>query len=90
MGCYTILLGKKMEATDLIPREHFNKWYELFKQSDGRFLCNPIDGEKVYVRYTFDDMQSYNNMCEAFTRLTTNIKETKRGFWKLLMAKIGV
>lgn len=78
-----------METTDYIPREHFNKWYELFKQSTGRLLCNPIDGPRVYVRYAFDDMDSYAELQRNYQRLTTDIVETKRSFWKKLKARFG-
>jgi hypothetical protein len=27
-------------------------------------------------------MESYNELCENYNRLTTEIIETKRGFWK--------
>jgi hypothetical protein len=80
-----------MEATDYIPTENFNLWYSLFKQSTGRFLCNPINyGTKVFVRYSFDDMDSYNNLELSYQRLTTPIKETRRGFWKTLKARLGL
>ena len=79
-----------MEASDYIPREHFNKWYELFKQSKGHLLCNPIDGNRVYVRYAFDDMDSYRQLCEDYQRLTTNIVETNCGFWKRWKLKLGL
>jgi len=77
-----------MEVTNYIPRERFNLWYELFKKSSGRLLCNPIDGDRVYVRYVFEDMDSYTELQQNFQRLTTQIVETKSGFWKKLKAKL--
>lgn len=79
-----------MEATDYIPREDFNLWYSLFKQSTGRLLCDPIDGKRVYVRYAFDDISSYNDLQQSYRRLTTPIHETKRGFWKRIKVKLGL
>lgn len=79
-----------MEATNYIPKEHFNKWYELFKHSKGRLLCNPIDGERVYVRYTFDDMDSYRQLCQSYRRLTTSIVETERGLLKRWRLRFGL
>jgi len=73
-----------MEASMYIPRDKFNLWYDLFKQSSGRLLCNPIDGNRVYVRYQFDDIHNCNEFEINYQRLTTNIKETKRTFWKKL------
>lgn len=78
-----------MKAIDYIPRKNFNKWYKLFKKSKGRLLCNPIDGNRVYVSYTFDDMNSYRKFCEDYLRLTTNIIETKRCFLKRLKFKFN-
>jgi hypothetical protein len=73
-----------MEGTEYIPKEKFNLWYGLFKKSNGRLLNNPVSNSlnKVYVRYEFNDMESYNELCENYNRLTTEIIETKRGFWK--------
>jgi len=79
-----------MEATDYIPRENFNLWYSLFKVSPGRLIGNPIDGRRrVYVRYTFDDIESYNEMMTSYRWLTMPIVETKRGYWKSLRIKFG-
>lgn len=79
-----------MVASEYIPKNKFNLWYDLFKQSNGRLLNNPESNSlnKVYVRYTFDDMDSYKELCEDYNRLTTNVIETKRGFWKSLKARI--
>ena len=79
-----------MIATDYIPREKFNLWYGLFKKSKGRLLANPIDGRRVYVRYLFDDMDSYAELQRNYQRLTTDIIETERGFWKRLSIRLGL
>ena len=77
-----------MEATDWIPKEHFNLWYELFKDSGGRFLFNPCDGiYKVYVGYSFDDVSECNSFNESYQSLIKPVEETKRGFWKRLSAR---
>ena len=78
-----------MEATDFIPREKFNLWYGLFRKSGGRLLENPIDGRlKVYVNYCFDDMNDCNRFHAEYYRLTKNIIETKRGWWKKLSNRL--
>jgi len=73
-----------MEVTDYIPRENFNLWYGLFKQYQGRLLCNPICGKRVYVKYTFKDAENYTILQQEFERLTTPIIETKSGLFKRL------
>jgi len=79
-----------MKATEYIPREHFDLWYELFKQSKGRFLCKPFQGkDDVLVGYAFDDIDSCNKLNSDYRRLTTPIIETKRGWWKRIKA-LGV
>ena len=81
-----------MEGTKYIPKEHFNKWYGLFKRSKGRFLRNPEDCGRVgmLVAYTFDDMDSYKQLWEDYRRLTTNIVETERSLWKRWKSKLGL
>ena len=79
-----------MEATDYIPREYFNLWYELFKKSSGRLLCNPSGDELIYIRYKFDDMDSYTTLQTEFLRLTTPIVETKPSFFKTLKKRLGL
>lgn len=79
-----------MESTEFIPNEHFNKWYELFKQSGGRLLCNPVFGRTVYVRYTFDEMDDYVEFQKNYQRLTTDIVKTRRGFWKRVAKRLGL
>lgn len=79
-----------MEVTEYIPREHFNLWYSLFKQSKGWFLYKPFEGkDDVLVNYAFDDIDSCNELNANYMRLTTPIIETKRGFWKRLKAKFN-
>lgn len=79
-----------MTVTDYIPRENFNLWYSLLKQSTGRLLGKPIDGTRVYVHFQFDDIESYNTLTREYDRLTTPIVETKRGFWKKLKNRMGL
>ena len=81
-----------MEATDYIPIEKFNLWYELFKASgNGRLLCQPFAGKDgVLVGYTFDDIDSCNQFHRNYKTLTTTIKETKRGRWKRIKSWIGI
>ena len=80
-----------IETSEYIAKEGFNKWYALFKQSKGRFIHNPIDGERrVYVCYSFDDMDSYNELNESYGRLTKKIVETKRGFIKKLKGRLSL
>jgi len=79
-----------MEATDYIPKKYFNLWYELFKKSSGRLLCNPVDGKLVFVRYRFDDMDSYKELQQNYKRLTTPIIETKRSFLKKIKIRLGL
>ncbi len=77
-----------MKVTEYIPRNRFNLWYDLFKKSNGRFLCNPIIGKNVLVTYFFEDMDSYKEMQLSYQRLTMPIRETKRGHWKSLKIRI--
>ncbi len=77
-----------MKVTEYIPHENFNTWYMLFKRSSGRLLANPIVGKRVWVSYTFDDMDSYKEMTLAYIQLTTPIVETRSGFWKKLRSRI--
>jgi hypothetical protein len=69
-----------MEATRWIPRRNFNKWYECFKACGGRLLCNPVDGNRVYVRYTFDNADNYNRFQQDYQRLTTPINESVKKY----------
>ena len=75
-----------MEATDYIPVEKWNLWYELFKSSgNGRLKCQPFIGkDEVLVNYSFTDMHCCNEFRAEYYRLTTQIKEVKRkvSFWK--------
>lgn len=81
----------KVEIKEYIPYEHFNLWYELFKQNKGRFLCNPFAGkDEVLVFYKFDDLHSWHKLNSDYRRLTTPIIETNRGWWKRLKVKLGL
>ena len=75
-----------MEATDYIPVEKWNLWYELFKASgNGRLQASPLMGEhSVLVNYSFTDMNCCNEFELEYYRLTTPIKEVNRKFslWK--------
>lgn len=77
-----------MKATQLIPDNYFNLWYDLFKNSGGRFLANPCLGEQVYVYYEFDDIQKANAFEAEYYRLTTPIVETKRTLWRRIKLAI--
>ena len=80
-----------MEATEYIPREHFELWYEIFKLSNGRFLSNPSIGkDDVYVHYYFDDVQDANRLNHSFDSLTKPIVETKRTWWKRIKVILGL
>jgi hypothetical protein len=80
-----------MEATDWISNRHFYLWYGLLKVNDGRFTAEPIfQGGRVYVSYSFDDMDDCNKFLVDFRRFTTPITETKRGFWKRIKNKMGI
>lgn len=80
-----------MEATEYIPREHFNLWYEIFKHSNGRLLSNPFEGkDDVYVHYYFDDVQDANRLNHSFDSLTRPIAETRRTWWKRIKVKLGL
>jgi len=71
-----------MVTTQFIPKERFNLWYDLFKASGGRFLSNPVMGERVYVHYEFDDMVKANAFESNYYRLITPIVETRQTFWQ--------
>ena len=60
-----------MKSTQLIPENYFNIWYDLFKNSGGRFLANPCLGKQVYVYYEFEDIQKPNafEACEKYYEL---------------------
>lgn len=64
-----------MQCSETIKQEHFNKWYELFKACNGRFICNPnnLFGNSVNVIYEFDDINDYKRFCEGWERLNMNI-----------------
>lgn len=80
-----------MEATEYIPREHFNLWYEVFKHSNGRFLSEPVEcGKRVFVSYKFDDVMDANRLSHSFHSLTKPIVETKRDWWKRIKVKLGL
>ena len=80
-----------MEATEYIPREHFNLWYEIFKHSNGRFLSEPVEcNERVFVSYAFDDVMDANRLNHSFYSLIKPIVETKRSFWKRIKVKLGL
>ena len=80
-----------MEATEYIPKKHFELWYEIFKLSNGRSLSNPLEGkDDVYVHYYFDDVQDANRLNHSFDSLTKPIVETKCSFWKRLKVKLGL
>lgn len=80
-----------MKATEYIPKEHFNLWYEIFKHSNGRFITNPFEGkDEVYVHYSFDNVEEANQLNASFDSLTKHIVETKRGFWKRIRARFNL
>lgn len=68
-----------MITTTSIPREHFNKWYGLFKASSGRFLTNPVEYiDKVTVVYEFKCIPDCNNFNKAYRLISTPIVEKER------------
>ena len=81
-----------MEISEYIPKENFNKWMAVFKNTSGRFLCNPCHqySKDVYVRYTFNDSDDYQYLNDNYKRLITNIRETKRSWIKKMLIKLGL
>lgn len=80
-----------MEVIEYISKEHFELWYEIFKLSNGRFISNPVEcRDRVWVNYSFDNVQDANRLNHSFQSLTTPIVETKRGFWKKVKVKLGL
>lgn len=71
-----------MIATDYIPKENYNMWLSLFKDSGGRFIVTHVYEKNVFVKYKFEDMNAYSEMWENYNRLTTEIRESKRGVFK--------
>lgn len=79
-----------MKATQLIPKQYFQLWYDMFKNSGGRLLANPQIGKDVYVYYQFDDIQKANEFEQEYYRLITPIIETRRTIWKRIKLAIGL
>ena len=80
-----------MKATEYIPVENWNLWYDLFKRSKGWFVSRPFAGkDDIFVHYAFDDIDSANELSANYLRLTTPIVETRRGFWKKFKRKLRI
>lgn len=58
-----------------IPKEKFNQWHILLKQTEGRYIYNPIVLDTfVLVSYEPGD---YNQQQEGWKRMTAIIKEKR-------------
>ena len=79
-----------IETTCYIPRHNFYKWYACFKTSQGRLLSNPIDGDKVYVRYAFECVHANNRFELLYHKLTTPIVEKVRQYNVFFKIKVAV
>jgi hypothetical protein len=80
-----------VEITEYIPIAKFNTWIGLFKSTSGRFLREPfVMFISVEVNYTFNDYDDYMKLTTEWNRFSTNIVETRRGFWKRLKIRLGL
>jgi len=71
-----------------IPREHYKRWYSIFKNTSGRFIEAPVNkGEEVRVSFEIDS-EDYRHLNECYRTLTTNISETKPSFLKKLKLRL--
>ena len=67
-----------MKASETIPKNKFNMWYEIMKSYDGRFLSEPIIfKESVMVSYEMK-AENYSEMERDFQRFTTPIIEKRK------------
>lgn len=70
-----------------VPKEKFNQWHLLLKQTEGRYIYNPIILDTVVlVSYEPGD---YNQQLESWKRMTTPIKETRNDqTWKKFVRRV--
>ena len=70
-----------------IPKEKFNQWHILLKQTEGRYIYNPIVLDTVVlVSYEPGD---YNQQQESWKRMITPIKETRSDqIWKKFARRV--
>lgn len=78
-----------MICSRVIDTVYFNIWYDQFNKHQGRFISNPrIVGEKVYVCYTFTDMELANDFHYMFDKFTMPIVEIPYSRWRKFKRKL--
>lgn len=78
-----------IKTSEVIPYEHVNKWYEVFKCSSGRFNCEPLKMKNgLSVIYTFDSVKDLNSFNATIKTITTPIVETRRTYMTKLINRL--
>lgn len=79
-----------LESTKEIPREHIDLWFELFRDTNGRVLRNPlVMKETVIVTYGFEGAGEANRFEESFISLVAPVKEVRRSRWGHIKAMVN-
>lgn len=80
-----------MKATDRIPRNKINLWYDMFKTANTARIVSLYDSGftgEVDVCYSFDDMEACDNFRAEWYRLNTPITEKQRPKWKRILSRM--